>query len=38
MKTPVCVLHYNNILHITVGNAIQQVGHFVSRCQARGLC
>lgn len=24
MKTPVCVLHYKNILHVTVGNAIQQ--------------
>lgn len=25
MKTPICVLHYNDILHITVGSAIQQV-------------
>lgn len=23
MNTPICVLHYNNILHITIGNAIQ---------------
>lgn len=25
MKTPICVLRYTNILHITVGNAVQQV-------------
>lgn len=25
MKTPICVSHYKNILHITTGNSIQQV-------------
>lgn len=25
MRTPICVSHYKNILHITTGNSIQQV-------------
>lgn len=36
MKTPICVLHYKNILHITAGDSIQQVDALFARVRHVG--
>lgn len=36
MKTPICVSHYKNILHITTGNSIQQVDVLFARVRHKG--